>query len=255
MSKSVIVTGASRGIGRVIALELARRGYSLVLVARSAEGLASVRAEAEAEGVACTTCAVDVTSATAGAAVRDAATQAFGLPWGLVNNAGMARSAPLAKCDDEHLQVHLELNFMAPMRLMRALVPRMVEAKAGRVVNVLSTVALAGYPYVSAYGASKHALLGATRSLAQEFARKGVTFNAVCPGYVRTEMFDETLENIADKTGMNLSQAEDSLKQVSPQNRIFEPVEVARAVAFLLEEGAHGISGQALSIDGGEIAH
>jgi NAD(P)-dependent dehydrogenase (short-subunit alcohol dehydrogenase family) len=255
MAKFVIITGASRGIGRVIALELGSRGYDLLLVARSEAPLVSVRDEVEAKGGRAAACVLDITQPDAGPTLRDAALDAFGLPWGLVNNAGMAQSAALSKTDDRLLQNHMELNFLAPMRLMRAVVPRMVENQGGRVVNVLSTAALAGYPYVSAYSASKHALLGATRSLAREYATKGVTFNAVCPGYVRTEMFDETLRNIADKTGRDEVQAEESLKRMTPQRRIFEPSEVAHAVAYLLEESTHGITGQALSIDGGEIEH
>ncbi|MCA8910396.1 MAG: SDR family oxidoreductase [Planctomycetes bacterium] len=255
MTPTVIITGASRGIGKVIALELAQRGYNLMLAARSEGPLNAVREECEKIGAKATACVLDITTEEAAPALRDATLDAFGPPWGLVNNAGMAESSPLAKTDDDLLQRHLDLNFFAPMRLMRAVLPRMVENKGGRVVNVCSTAALSGYPYVSAYSASKHALLGATRSLAREFARKGVTFNAVCPGYVRTEVFDGTIKNIVDKTGLDEVQAEDKLKKLSPQYRIFEPVEVAHTIAFLLSEDAHGITGQAISVDGGEIEH
>lgn len=255
MGKPVIITGASRGIGRVIAIDLAHRGFDLLLVARGEVELLAVRDECAAAGAKAAACILDITKPDAGPALRDAALESVGPPWGLVNNAGMSESAPLAKTDDELLQRHLELNFLAPMRLMRAIVPRMVENQGGRVVNLLSTAALAGYPYVSAYAASKHALLGATRSLAREYAQKVVTFNAVCPGYVHTEMFARTIANIAGKTGLDEVQAEEKLKQLSPQQRVFEPEEVSHAVAFLLSEGAFGITGQALSIDGGEIEH
>jgi NAD(P)-dependent dehydrogenase (short-subunit alcohol dehydrogenase family) len=255
MTPTVIITGASRGIGRVIALELAQRGYNLMLTARTEDALTAVRQECEKIGAKAAACVLDITGDDAGPALRDAAVDAFGPPWGLVNNAGMAESAPLAKTDDDLLQRHLALNFIAPMRLTRAILPRMVENKGGRVVNICSTAALSGYPYVSAYSASKHALLGATRSLAKEFAQAGVTFNAVCPGYVRTEVFDQTIKNIVDKTGLDEVQAEEKLRKLSPQHRIFEPREVAHAVAFLLGEESHGITGQAISIDGGEIQH
>lgn len=255
MTPTVIITGASRGIGKVIALELAQRGYNLMLVARSEAVLLAVRDECQQIGAKAAACLLDVTKDDAGPTLRDAALDAFGPPWGLVNNAGMAESAPLAKSDDDLLHRHFELNFYAPMRLMRAVVPRMVENKGGRVINVCSTAALSGYPYVSAYAASKHALLGATRSLAREFARHGVTFNAVCPGYVRTEMFEQTIKNITDKTGLDDVQAEDKLKKLSPQYRVFEPAEVAHTIGYLLSEDAHGINGQAISIDGGEIEH
>lgn len=255
MAKGVIVTGASRGIGRAIALDLAHRGFDLLLVARHEEKLLAVRDECIEAGVKAAACIVDITGAEAGPAVRDACLEFIGPPWGLVNNAGMSESAPLAKTDDELIDRHMQLSFRAPMRLMRAIVPRMVENMGGRVVNVLSTAALAGYPYVSAYTASKHALLGATRSLAREFAAKGVTFNAVCPGYVNTEMFSQTIANIAARTGLDEIHAEEKLKALSPQQRVFEPEEVSHAVAFLLSESAFGITGQALSIDGGEIEH
>jgi NAD(P)-dependent dehydrogenase (short-subunit alcohol dehydrogenase family) len=147
----------------------------------------------------------------------------------------------------------MELNFLAPMRLMRTIAPAMTGG--GRVINILSTAALVGYPYVSAYAASKHALLGATRSLAREFAGKDVTFNAVCPGYVRTEMFSQTIANIAAKTGLSNEEAETKLLRMTPQNRVFEPQEVAHTVAFVLGEQAFGINGQAISIDGGEVEH
>jgi NAD(P)-dependent dehydrogenase (short-subunit alcohol dehydrogenase family) len=251
MGKAVIITGASRGIGRAIALELASRGLSLLLVARDQEALDRVAKECGGPKAHCL--ALDIRSADAGQAILATATDAFGAPWGLVNNAGIAESAPLAKTDDQLIHRHMELNFLAPMRLMRTIAPAMTGG--GRVINILSTAALVGYPYVSAYAASKHALLGATRSLAREFAGKGVTFNAVCPGYVRTEMFSQTIANIAAKTGLSNEEAETKLLRMTPQNRVFEPQEVAHTVAFVLGEQAFGINGQALSIDGGEIEH
>lgn len=255
MTPTVIITGASRGIGKVTALELAQRGYNLMLVARNEDSLLPVRDECEKIGAKAVACMLDVTTDDAGPTLRDATLDAFGPPWALVNNAGMAESAPLAKTDEDLLQRHLKLNFLAPMHLMRTIVPRMVENKGGRVINLCSTAALAGYQYVSAYSASKHALLGATRSLAKEFAKTGVTFNAVCPGYVRTEVFESTIKNIVAKTGLDEVQAEDKLAKLSPQYRVFEPKEVANVVTFLLSEETHGITGQAISIDGGEIQH
>lgn len=252
MERTVIVTGASRGIGYAVALELAEAGYDILLVARSASQLAAVASACAKKGVLATALALDVTGRDAGLELAKAAAAMPRPLWGLVNNAGMAQSAPLAQTDDELLLKHMELNFHAPMRLTRALVPLM---KKGRVVNVCSTAALTGYPYVSAYAASKHALLGATRSLAREFAQKGITFNAVCPGYVRTEMFEQTLENIASKAKLDKAGAEQKLAALSPQNRVFEPGEVAKLVRFVLSDDAQGINGQALTIDGGEIEH
>ncbi|MBP9890925.1 MAG: SDR family oxidoreductase [Planctomycetes bacterium] len=252
MERTVIVTGASRGIGRAVALELALAGYDLLLIARSAPQLAQAASACAKKGVLATALVLDVTARDAGAQLAKAAGAMPRRVWGLVNNAGMAQSAPLAQTDDELLLKHMELNFHAPMRLTRAAVPLM---QSGCVVNVCSTAALTGYPYVSAYAASKHALLGATRSLAREFAQKGITFNAVCPGYVRTEMFGQTLSNIAAKAKLDSAGAEQKLAALSPQNRIFEPGEVAKLVRFVLSDDARGINGQALTIDGGEIEH
>ncbi len=252
MAKLVLITGASRGIGRVIAARLASEGYSLVLTARTAQALDQAVAELRQAGADARGMAVDLTKPNAPDQLRGAVD---GTPWALINNAGMAESAPLARTDDSLIERHLQLNFMAPMRLMRAFAPHIADNGGGRIVNVLSTAALAGYPYVSAYAASKHALLGATRSLAREFGARKVTFNAVCPGYVRTEMFAKTVANIAQKTGSDADAAEQKLMALSPQQRVFEPEEVANTVAFLLREDSGGINGQALSIDGGEILH
>ena len=252
MNRTVVITGASRGIGKAIALELAQAGYDLLLIGRDTAALNGVAAQCAKAGVLALGLVLDLTARDSGQRVLQAAA---GIPrplWALVNNAGMAQSAPLAQTDDDLMLKHMELNFHAPMRLTRALAPLM---KEGRVVNVCSTAALTGYPYVSAYAASKHALLGATRSLAREFAQKGITFNAVCPGYVRTEMFEQTINNIAEKAKLDKAGAEQKLASLSPQNRVFEPIEVAKLVRYVLSEDARGINGQALTIDGGEIEH
>ena len=252
--RPVISTGVSRGIGRVIAMELAKAGYRLIICARGKE-IADVGAECVKLGAKVETMVLDVTSKDAGAKLRDKALSGFGPPWGLVNNAGMAESAPLPKTDDEMFQRHMDLNVLAPFRLMRAIIPRMAERGSGRIINMCSTAALAGYPYVSAYAASKHALLGITRSAAREFAQKGITVNAICPGYVRTEQFKAVIENIAQKTQLAPEEAEAKLRELSPQNRIFDQIEVAHAVKYLLSEEARGVNGQAITIDGGEIEH
>ncbi|MHC4840325.1 MAG: SDR family NAD(P)-dependent oxidoreductase [Planctomycetota bacterium] len=245
MDRWVVITGASKGIGKAIAEHLAEDGYSLLLVSRSADRLEVIADElkCDVKVLAC-----DVTSADAGSLILNACPE----PYALVNNAGIAQSAPLKYTSDELIARHMVLNFNAPMRLMRDLI-HAITRQSGRIVNICSTAAITGYPYVSAYVASKHALLGATRALAKEFAAKGVTINAVCPGYVRTEMFAETLKNIADKTGTDTASAEQKLSEISPQNRVFETDEVAGAVAYLLSHAARGVNGQAITIDGGEI--
>ncbi len=248
-AKVAVVTGAAQGIGKAIAVQLAKFGYRLLLVARNETAL-SEASESCKTSPEVRTLVLDVTDREAG----DKLLETCPKPFALINNAGMARSAPLKHTSDELIEQHMMLNFTAPMRLMRALLPAITE-NSGRVVNICSTAALSGYPYISAYVASKHALLGATRALAKEFADKGVCINAVCPGYVRTEMFGETLQNIAHKTGVKLDQAEAKLANISPQKRVFETDEVAGTVEFLLSDSARGINGQAITIDGGEIEH
>ena len=170
----------------------------------------------------------------------------------LVNNAGVAPSAPLSKTDDEAWARTLAVNLTAPFMLARALLPGMVEAGWGRVVNVVSTAGLKGYAYTSAYSASKGGLLALTRALAAEFARKGVTVNAVCPGFTDTRIVQEAVANITAKTARTEAEARASLEKFSPQGRLIEPREVAAMVAYLVSEDAGGITGTALPLDGGE---
>ncbi len=247
MSKLVVVTGASRGIGRAIAASVKEQGFTPVLVGRSESSLASTN-----EAIDGLVCSLDVTATDAGARLG-AFVRKHGDLWGLVNNAGMAESAPLANTSDDLMRRHFELNVEAPLRLTRDLLS-LFDA-GGRVVNMCSTAGLRGYPYVSAYVASKHALLGLTRALSIELVPKNITVNAVCPGYVRTEMFETTLKNIGEKTGLPRDDAEAKLAKLSPQKRVFEPTEVASVVSFLLSETSNGITGQAISIDGGEVQH
>ncbi len=141
----------------------------------------------------------------------------------------------------------------AAFRLSRALVPAMVEAKWGRVVNVASIAGLIGQAYVTAYCASKHAVVGLTRAMAVELAKTGVTVNAVCPGFVDTEMTQRTVANIVAKTKRTPEEARRSLEAMNPQRRLIQPDEVAAVVAMLCGEGARGINGQAIPIDGGQV--
>ncbi len=171
----------------------------------------------------------------------------------LVNNAGMAESAPLHKMDDSMWDRLMELNATASFRLTRALVPAMIEAGYGRVINIASNAGVSGYAYTAAYCASKHAVVGFTRGLAMDLAKTPVTINAVCPGWVDTDMVAEAVERIAGKTGRDESAARKSLASMTPQGRIIAPKEVAHLVASLCPEEARGIHGQALVLDGGQI--
>ncbi|HLK99034.1 MAG TPA: SDR family oxidoreductase [Myxococcaceae bacterium] len=246
--KSAVVTGASRGIGRAVALGFAREGYEVWALARSAESLESLRAEA---GEALHPLAVDVTDEAAVLAACRTVLQA-GPPRVLVNNAGISLSAPLTKTRTEDLARVMAVNVTAPFLFCRELIPAMATAGGGRVINIGSLTAVRGAKYTSAYCASKHALLGMTRALAVEYARKNVTVNQVNPGWVETDMFSSALGAITQATGRTEAQAREALASMNAMGRIIKPEEVAAVCLFLASEAAGGITGSIYAIDGGE---
>ncbi len=170
----------------------------------------------------------------------------------LVNNAGVATSAPIHKTTTEDFRRTLEVNLTGAFFCTREALPEMFEAGWGRVVNIASTAARIGFRYTAAYAASKHGLLGLTRSLALEVARKNITANAVCPGWTDTDMLGETIDRIHKTTGATADSARQTLAAMNPMGRIIKPEEVAELVAYLCTEAAAGVTGQALGIDGGE---
>jgi NAD(P)-dependent dehydrogenase (short-subunit alcohol dehydrogenase family) len=171
----------------------------------------------------------------------------------LVNNAGIAESAKLWDATDEFWQRHLAVNLSGTFYCMREALPAMVERGWGRVINVASVAGKTGAPYVSAYTASKHGVLGLTRSAALEVATRGVTVNAICPGYVDTEMTAHAVENIQAKTGRTADAALEVIKRMSPQQRLITPEEVAALALLLASEEGGGINGQAINVDGGAV--
>ena len=252
-----LVTGGGRGIGEAIARRLAADGARVVVTGRTQADIERVAAElneARAHGIdnhlALVADLADRAATDAFLASLLAAVERVDI---LVNNAGIAVSAPLSKVADDSWDRIMEVNATAPFRLCRALIPGMVERKWGRVVNIASNAGVSGYRYSAAYCASKHALVGMTRALAVDLARKGVTINAVCPGWVATRMVEEATERIASKTGRSQEQALAALASMSPQGRVLDPTEVAHVVAHLVSDLARGIHGQALVIDGGQI--
>ncbi|MBL8677986.1 MAG: SDR family oxidoreductase [Myxococcales bacterium] len=243
-----LVTGASRGIGEAIAKRFAREGVKLALVGRDRSALDRV-----ASGIDARVFAMDLTDSPALDATLDAIETALGPVDILVNNAGVAESAALEATDDAVIERTFAVNVWPVFRLCRATVPKMAKRGWGRVINVASNAGLTGYPYTSAYCASKHAVVGLTRALAAEFARSGVTINAICPGFVDTEMTVRAIDNIVAKTGRTREQARAALEAQSPQRRLMTVDEVAHAVWALVPHEARGIHGQAIALDGGQV--
>jgi len=239
-----VVTGASRGIGAAITEALARLGAEVTLLGRDKAAL-ETRAKALGGRIAI----ADVTDANA---VANAFAQAGSMGI-LVNNAGVAKSAPFARTDDAMWREALDVNLWGAIHCTRAALPAMLEAGWGRIVNVASTAGITGFPYVTAYSAAKHALVGLTRSLAMETATKGVTVNAVCPGYTDTDVVASAVANIVAKTGRTAEQARAELAAHNPQGHIIAPEEVAQTVAFLCLPSSSSITGQAIAVAGGEV--
>jgi len=239
-----LVTGASRGIGRAVAVELGAAGWSLVLSSRSRMSLEETAVLVRDAGGEAATLTCDLSDRSQTAALVERAEAAAGAPELLVHVAGVAPSAKIAEHDDESWDLAMELNATAAFVLARA---------AGRIVMVASTAGRVGYPYTAAYTASKHALVGLTRALAVEVARHGITVNAACPGFTDTAIVQDAVKNIAGRTGVTEDEARRRLASMSPQQRLIDPVEVARLVAYLASDEAGGINGQAINIDGGAV--
>lgn len=230
---TTLVTGASRGIGRAIVTELAERGHAVLLAARGEDELATCAEELRSAGHRADWVRLDVADrSTIGPAAERARAFAAeqGGPLALCNNAGIAISAPLLK-EDGLAERHLEVNFHGPRLLCEALVPGMLSDGGGAVLNIASSAGLQGYAYVSAYCASKHALVGYTRAAALELGPKGVAFGAICPHYVDSPMLQVSIKNVIDKTGMSPEDARGFFAQQNPSGELVTPGEVARAAA------------------------
>jgi 3-hydroxybutyrate dehydrogenase len=244
--KRALITGGGRGIGEACARALANAGAHVIVAGRSAQALQRVAGELAGEAlIVDLSSRLDVDRALATLVVRGVDI--------IVNNAGIALSAAAPDTTDAMWDQMMEVNVASPFRIIRALLPAMMANKWGRIINIASNAGVSGYQYTSGYCASKHALVGLTRGLAMDIARSGVTVNALCPGWVATDMADAAINNIASKTGRSPEQARDVLAAMSPQRRLMEVDEVAYAAVMLCGAGARGIHGQTLVIDGGQI--
>ncbi|MDB5092591.1 MAG: 3-hydroxyacyl-CoA dehydrogenase [Candidatus Eremiobacteraeota bacterium] len=248
-----LVTGAGRGIGAAIVTALAESGARLTLLGRNRAELdthaATLGPSAEAFVVT-----ADVTDEDAVTAAFAAARARHGEITILVNNAGAGTSMPFAKLDRATWDAAIAVNLTATYLCCRAVVEPMIAARYGRIVNVASTAGLVGGPYIAAYTAAKHGAIGLTRSLAAELGSKGITVNAVCPGFTETAMLDDTLARIAKTTGRSEAEAAKALLARNPLGRFVRPDEVAGAVAWLCRPDSAAINGQAIVVDGGEVA-
>lgn len=254
-SRLAIITGGGRGIGRAIALAFAREGANVAVAARTKEQVDGVAAEIKSECPVETLALVcDVSNLASIQQAFASVTETFGQsPDIMVNNAGIAESAPFGKTDDALWNRLLAINLTGTFHCTRAALPAMLERGWGRIINIASIAGKTGAPYIAAYAASKHGVLGMTRSLALEVAARGITVNAICPGYVDTEMTTRGIENITAKTGKSAAEALELLSRMSPQNRLVTADEVAALALLLASEDGRGINGQAINVDGGTV--
>jgi 3-hydroxybutyrate dehydrogenase len=247
-----VVTGGGSGIGAAVAAALLRAGARVTLMGRDAARLESHRATlGGGANVACV--GVDVTDESAVDVAFARAVGSQGAIDILVNNAGQAQAAPFAQTDLALWRRMLDVNLTGAFLCTRAVLPAMLAQKRGRIVTVASTAGQVGYPYVAAYCASKHGVIGMTRALALEVATQGVTVNAVCPGYTETELLQASIEQITRKTSRSEAEARSILVRHNPQQRFVAPDEVADAVLWLCAPGSSAITGQSISVSGGEI--
>ncbi|MDQ6436077.1 SDR family NAD(P)-dependent oxidoreductase [Mesorhizobium sp. LHD-90] len=246
--RHALVTGGGSGVGRAIALALADDGIDVTICGRREAQLAAVKAESDRiHGIV-----ADVTDEESVAALYEKSETARGPFDIVVANAGMAGSAPAHKVSLVDWQQTLAVNLTGAFLTVKPALAGMAKRKQGRIIFVASTAGLKGYAYVAPYVAAKHGVVGLMRALAAENARTGVTVNAVCPGFVETDMLDESVQRIVEKTGRSEEEARKSLAATNPQNRFIQPDEVAAAVLWLCSDAARSITGQAISVSGGE---
>ena len=246
--KHALVTGGGSGVGRAIALALAGAGINVTICGRREAALAEVARDSDRIfGIE-----ADVTDEAAMASLYSQAEAARGPIDIVVANAGMSGSAPAHRTALSDWQRTLDVNLTGAFLTVKPALAAMTTRKTGRIVFVASTAGLKGYPYVAAYVAAKHGVVGLMRALAVETVKSGVTVNAVCPGFVETDMLEASVQRIVEKTGRSVEDARTSLASTNPQGRFIQPEEVAAAVLWLCGDAAASITGQTISISGGE---
>ena len=248
VGRHALVTGGGSGVGKAIALSLAEAGVDVTICGRREDALAALSSENRRIHAI----AADVTDEHAVSVLYEKAEAARGPFDIVVANAGTADSAPAHRTSLADWRRTLDVNLTGAFVTVKPALSGMAARKSGRIVFIASTAGLKGYAYVAPYVAAKHGVIGLMRALAAELARTGVTVNAVCPGYVETDMLDKSVSKIVDKTGRSAEETRAALAAINPQNRFVQPDEVAAAVVWLCSEKAASITGQAISISGGE---
>ncbi len=248
--RHALVTGGGQGIGAAIARALVARGLNVTVLGRRLNVVAAL-ADTHPEHLHAVR--ADVADPAQVAEAIAAAEARFGPVDVLVNNAGQALSAPFQKMDMAMWNHMIAVNLTGTMVCCQAVLPGMVARGWGRIVNVASTAGQVGYAYVSAYCAAKHGVVGLTKSLALETARKGVTVNAVCPGYTETDIVRESIERVVAKTGRSAEEARAEFVKSNPQAQLVRPEQVADAVAWLCGNDTSAVTGQSISVCGGEV--
>jgi len=251
--RSAVVTGGGRGIGAAVVEELARSGARVVAAARTTSEVEEVADRLRGQGHEVWGLPCDVTDEAAIIELVRGARERLGKVDILVNNAGIASSSPVKRLKTEEWERMFAVNVRGVFLATRAFLPEMVERGWGRIVNVASIAGLAGAAYISHYAATKHAVVGFTRSVAAEVATQGVTVNAVCPGYVDTPMTERSVAQIVQVAGLSPEEARQRLEAMSPQRRLMEPEEIAFWVRCLCDPRGRGVNGETLVINGGAL--
>lgn len=251
--KIVLVTGGGGGIGRSIAGAFAAHGSHVALTGRTQATLEAAAEEIHRLGGKALPLTCDVTRKEEVEALKGKVASRLGAVQILVNNAGAAPAVSFLEMPDHLWEEVLGVNLTGTYYCCKVFLPEMIASRWGRIINIASIVAKVAFSHTSAYTTSKHAVLGLTRALALEMARSGVTVNAICPGYVETDLTLNNAKLMAEKTGKGVEEALQLMKDSSPQQRLIAPEEVAELALMLASKSADGITGQAINLDGGAV--